>query len=86
MIKEEKNCFYIGDFDNPDALIHFIEDDIITIDHTYVSEKLRGQGIAALLLEKVVEYSIQKNKKILPICSYAKEKLAKEEYKDLVIR
>lgn len=85
MIKEGKDCFYIGNIDNPDAEIHFIEEGNITIDHTYVSEKLRGQGIAALLLEKVVEYARQKNKKIIPICSYAKEKLVKEEYKDLVI-
>ncbi len=86
MIKEGKNCFYIGSIDNPDAEIHFIEEGTITIDHTYVSEKLRGQGIAALLLEKVVEYARLTNKKILPICSYAKNKLAKEEYNDLVIR
>jgi len=85
MIKQKENGFYIGDIDNPEAEITFKETDIITIDHTHVSESLRGQGIAWDLLSKVIEYSKQKNKKILPVCSYAKVKLSDEKYKDIII-
>lgn len=85
MIKQKEKGFYIGDINNPDAEITFEETDIITIDHTYVSESLRGQGIAWDLLNRVIEYSKQKNKKILPVCSYAKVKLSDEKYKDIVV-
>lgn len=47
----------------------------IVIDHTYVSEDLRGQGIAGELLEKVVLFAREEEKKILPLCPYAKHKL-----------
>lgn len=85
MIKQKENGFYIGDINKTDAEITFIETDIITVDHTYVSESLRGQGIAWDLLSKVIEYSKQKKKKILPICSYAKVKLSDEKYKEIVV-
>ena len=85
MIKEKQNGFYIGDINNPDAEITFKETDIIIIDHTFVSESLRGKGIAQKLLTEVIKYSKQKGKKILPICSYAKEKLSDEKYKDILV-
>ncbi len=85
MIKEKQNGFYIGDINNPNAEITFKETDIIIIDHTFVSESLRGKGIAQELLTKVVQYAELRSKKILPICSYAKEKLSDEKYKDILV-
>jgi predicted GNAT family acetyltransferase len=85
MIKQGKNSYYIGDSGNPDAMITFTESDIITIDHTYVSESLRGQGIAGKLLDEVVNYARKKNKKINPVCSYAKKKLVEDKYSDILI-
>lgn len=86
MIKQKENGFYIGDINNPDAEITFKETEIITIDYTFVDDSLRGKGIAQQLLAEVIEYSKQKGKKILPICSYAKEKLSDEKYKDIVVK
>lgn len=86
MINKMNNGFYIGDINNPDAEITYNEDDFITIDHTYVSENLRGQGIASMLVDKVVDYAKEKNKKIIPICSYAKKKLSNKEYEDIIAR
>ncbi|MDD3187573.1 MAG: GNAT family N-acetyltransferase [Bacilli bacterium] len=86
MIKEDEGLFYIGDIHNPEAMIMFTETDIISVDHTYVSEALRGQGIAMQLLNKVIDYAKSKEKKILPVCSYAVNKLSKEEYKDIVVK
>lgn len=45
---------------------------ILIIDHTFVDPVLRGQGIAAKLVERVVELAIDENKKIVPLCPYAK--------------
>lgn len=85
MIKEGKNIFYIGeDAYNNVAEITFIEEDNIIIDHTYVDSSLRGQGIAFKLVNKVVEYAREKNKKIIPECTYAKKVLMSDEYKDIV--
>lgn len=85
MIEKDTGCFYIGNKTNPDAIITYIENDIITIDHTYVSEDLRGQGIAETLLDKVVDYAKEKHKKILPVCSYAKKKLSSDKFADIVL-
>lgn len=46
------------------------EDDIIYANHTYTHGSLRGQGIAAQLVDTLVEYSQSVNKKIYPVCSY----------------
>mgnify|MGYP001182363047 CR=1 FL=1 len=85
MIKEKEGCFYMEESGKIVAIINYIETDVITINHTYVDESLRGQGVAFKLLSKVTQYAKNKNKKIHPVCSYAKDKLSGEEYKDLVI-
>lgn len=55
------------------------------IDHTFVDEKYGGQGIARELVAKVVEEARGENKKIIPLCSYAKKEFdTREEYKDLL--
>jgi uncharacterized protein len=87
-IKRLIGSFYIGeDLDNAIAKITFIPcgDNIITIDHTFVSETLRGQGIALKLVNKVVEYARAEHKNIIPQCSYAKKILTgSKEYEDVL--
>ncbi len=86
-IKMGCNQFYIGESEeNALARITFIiSGDKMIIDHTYVSETLRGKGIAQKLLNRAVEYARQENRKIVPQCSYA-EKVMKQgdEYKDVL--
>lgn len=48
-----------------------VDEETLSIDHTYVSEDLRGQGIAKQLVEKVIDKARGENKKIIPICGYA---------------
>ena len=87
-IKRDHNRFYIGEnAGNAIAEITFVPtgDDKYTIDHTYVSETLRGQGIAQMLLNKVVELARRENKKIIPLCSYAKKVMTgNKEYEDVL--
>lgn len=86
-IKQGNQKFYIGDHEEePLAEITFRNTDkkTITVDHTYVSEELRGQKIAGKLVEKIVEYARENDLKIIPECSYVKAKMEKtESYHDL---
>lgn len=80
--------FYIGeDENNPLAQITFKDKDGNTIiaDHTFVSDELRGQGIAGKLLEKLIQFSREENKRIVPECSYVKAKMEKSaDLQDLI--
>jgi predicted GNAT family acetyltransferase len=82
------NKFYVGNSEEkPIAEMTFevIDDKHIKIDHTYVSEELNGQGIGKLLLKEVVNWARKENKKITPICPYAKAQMEKnEEYHDMI--
>jgi len=87
-IQKGENKFYIGDdIKNPKAELTFVEsgEGRIVVDHTYVSEELRGQGIAGKLVDSVVKYAREKNKRIVPLCPYAKDKMEKTaEYHDVL--
>jgi hypothetical protein len=87
-IQKGENKFYIGDdIKEPIAELTFVEsgEDRIVVDHTYVSDELRGQGVAGQLVEKVVDYAREKNKSIVPLCPYVKNKMDKTpEYHDVL--
>ena len=88
-IKKENNQFYLGeDAEHALAEITFVPTgaDKIIIDHTYVSEVLKGQGVGKQLVQKVVEYARQENKKIIPLCPFAKGIMTKSnEYSDVLL-
>lgn len=59
----------------------------ITIDHTYVSAKLRGQKIGNALVEKIVNFARQENLKIVPQCSFAAKQFSEnEDYQDVLAK
>lgn len=82
--------FYIGDDEaNPIAEITFKEKDAQTIivDHTYVSDELRGQGIAGKLVEVIVDFAREEKVKIVPLCPYVLSKMEKTPaYEDLIAK
>ena len=54
-------------------ITYFVEDSsMIVIDRTFVDDNYRGQGIAAQLVERVVQMAREENKKIIPLCPFAK--------------
>ncbi|WP_439646603.1 GNAT family N-acetyltransferase [Piscibacillus salipiscarius] len=61
-IKRDDQGFYVGTADSKDAMITFEDkgNQTIDIDHTEVSEKLRGTGMAGKLVKAVVEYAREK--------------------------
>ncbi len=87
-LKLGEKGFYIGDEAAPlaDIEISRKEDHTIVIEHTRVSESLKGQGIGGRLVEAVVELARKEGVKILPLCSYARAYLQKKpEYADLLV-
>ncbi|MDF2677058.1 MAG: putative acetyltransferase [Bacillota bacterium] len=87
-IKKGSKSFYVGEAEeNPLAEMTFIyaEENLIIIDHTIVSDKLRGQNVGRLLLKEVVDWARKENKKITPICPFAKAEMEKnKEYLDMI--
>lgn len=88
-INKARNKFYVGDeIKSPLAEMTYVESNksLIVIDHTYVSDELRGQGVAGKLLEQVVLYARHSKKKIKPLCVFAKKRMEDTpEYHDLLI-
>ncbi|WP_054958563.1 GNAT family N-acetyltransferase [Paenibacillus dakarensis] len=72
-IRSENGRFFMEDQGQTVAEITFssLGDNVISIDHTFVSPQLRGKGIAEQLIRKVIEYAREENLKINPTCSYA---------------
>ncbi|EIA20487.1 GNAT family N-acetyltransferase [Listeria fleischmannii] len=54
------------------------------IDHTGVDDNMRGQGIASELVAHAVSKARAENKKIIPLCPFAKAEFArKKEYQEV---
>lgn len=63
------------------------EDGIIELYHTEVDKSYGGMGIAADLVDCLVDFARDENLKIYPTCSYVFEKFDKDEsYKDVDAR
>ncbi|MFL0197226.1 GNAT family N-acetyltransferase [Clostridium sp. WILCCON 0269] len=87
-IRKGTNKFYIG-YEEKEPLAEILLDDFnkdaITVTHTYVSEKLKGQGAAKKLVKRVVDFAREENKKVIPVCEFAKKEFAKnKEYENVL--
>ena len=60
--------------------------DKMIIEHTEVSEELKGKNVGNQLVHTAVEYARTKNIKIIPLCPFAKSVFdrKKEEFKDVL--
>jgi len=79
-VKKGTKSFFVGDLEeNPLAEMTFVfsDDNTIIIDHTYVSNELSGQGVGKLLLKELLDWAKKENKKVIPICPYAKAQMEK---------
>lgn len=57
---------------------------IMTMDHTYVSDVLRGQGVAKKLLDAAANYARENKLRMQPVCSYVVAAFTKsDEYNDV---
>lgn len=79
-IKHSERKFYVGNnAEEPLAEITYVETGPtkLIIDHTGVADELRGKGIAGKLVEHVVHFARKENKKIIPLCPFAKSYIEK---------
>lgn len=62
-----------------------ITGDNLTVYHTEVNDKLKGQGIGSKLLETMVAYAREHKLKVIPLCPfvYAQFKRHPERYEDI---
>lgn len=62
-----------------------INEDNLTVFHTEVSPKLQGKGVAGQLLDEMVRYAREHNKKVIPLCAYVRAQFTrhKEKYADI---
>ena len=56
--------------------------DVMVMDHTYVSDKLRGQGVAKKLLDSAASYAREQELKMEPVCSYVVAAFSKSDIYD----
>lgn len=62
-----------------------VKEGVVDINHTFVDDSLRGQGVAGKLMEEVTVFLKENNKKAVLTCSYAVLWFGKnEQYKDLI--
>jgi uncharacterized protein len=77
----DNGSFFILENDQLLAKITFMArgDNLISIDHTFVSESLKGKGVGKKLVMEVVALARQHQLKILPLCSFAHAIMNKED-------
>lgn len=88
-IQRGKQRFYVEKAGEVVAEITYSEtgEKEMTIDHTVVSEELRGQKMGNQLVKKVVNLAREENKKIIPACSFARKEFEEnQEYQDVLAK
>ena len=80
-IKENSRIYSLDENKKIIAEITFQETEkgVFCIDHTFIDETLRGQGIASKLVKIAVEEIERRNGKVIATCSYAKKWLEKNK-------
>ena len=61
---------------------YFIDEKTINANHTYVSETLRGQGVADKLYQALVAFIQENQLKLVPSCSYIAKKWQRNQRHD----
>ena len=75
-----KGEFYVGEEGHhlAEMTYSWAGTDKFIIDHTDVSETLRGQGVGRYLLDAAVQFARDRQVKIIPLCPFAKSVFQKD--------
>lgn len=79
--------FLIQDNGNNAALMTYVisNPELYIIDHTFVENAYRGQGLGDKLIQAMVDYARENGIKILPLCPFAKGRFERiSEYADVL--
>ena len=83
-----KGAFYVNEADEDLALMTYsmAAPDLMIVDHTEVSDILRGKNIGYQLVSHAVEYARNNQIKIIPLCPFTKAVFVKKagEYDDVL--
>ncbi|MCA0348843.1 MAG: N-acetyltransferase [Bacteroidetes bacterium] len=73
-INDKNGIFYIEVDGKTEAKMTFLfaGDEKIIIDHTEVNPGNNGKGYGKMMVQKAVEFALEKNIKIIPLCPFAK--------------
>jgi uncharacterized protein len=79
--ENHKGAFYIGESNNRTAEMSFsmAGENTMIIDHTDVSDALRGTGAGKKLVLAAVEKARKENLKIIPLCPFAKTVIMRDQ-------
>lgn len=83
----QKGIFYVVVDGQTEAEMTYVwsGDQRIIIDHTGVSEALKGEGIGKQLVQAAVIFAREKQLKILPLCPFARAVFDKTpDYQDVL--
>ena len=84
-----KGLFYVAGTKEPLAKMIYTmpSPEKMIIEHTEVSEKLKGQNVGFQLVKTAVEYAREHNIKIIPLCPFANSVFKrKPEFADVLAK
>lgn len=84
---EPGRIFTVNEDGNTIAEVTFpqIQDKVVNIEHTFVDNSLRGQGIASVLMQETAKQLRSEGKTAVLTCSYAKKWFSSHhEFQDVV--
>ena len=72
-VSTNKGSFFINELGKKVAVLEYkkIDESEIVIDHTHVSDVLKGKGAGKLLVNAAVSWARENQIKIIPQCSFA---------------
>lgn len=76
-----RGAFYIADGDERPARMTYVrqDDGTVTIDHTVVDERFRGQGVGRKLLDAAVAWARRSGTRVSATCPFAVAQFRKDE-------
>ena len=80
MIRKENKVALIDDDQEVAYMSWNIKNNLMYVNHTYTIDSYRGQGLHQKLLSAVIDIALEKNIKIIPVCSYVSKKFEQPEY------
>jgi uncharacterized protein len=85
---ESKGSFFIEMNGNVKAEITYSKagQTQIIIDHTEVSDELRGENVGKILVEHIVNHARVNKLKVIPLCPFARSVIEKDESLQDVLR
>lgn len=85
---DTKGAFFIEDSGEVKARLTYSKagPTQIIIDHTEVSDDLRGKSVGKKLVEHVVEYARENELKVIPLCPFANSIIKRDQSLQDVLR